>query len=58
MSQVSNGKGNRLVKFKPDSNQSRQLKFIYMTCVDLGCTPSEENTGKTSQDKFMLDKPF
>lgn len=24
----------------------------------MGCTNSEENTGKTSQDKFMLDKQF
>lgn len=36
----------------------KTVKIYLYDCGDLGCTNSEENTGKTSQDKFMLDKQF
>lgn len=32
--------------------------LLHKLSVDLGCTPSQENTGKTCQDIFMSNKQF
>lgn len=54
MPQVSYGKG----EWSNLNPKSIKTVNIFYKTVDLGYTSSQENTGKTYQDKFMSDKQF